>query len=262
MKLLAVGDVGDYVAAVAPIVLGHFLVRPFKQGHTELPYLLDTNPTDIMFSRPLQREKGYTAVTYMFAHRDAEHILGNLQMLIPSGYFVFSNFGVLGLYSSFFLGGIMAALDPLELHLLQIKNIFGEAWKVIPQSWPMATRINDMLEQSGRTVADWLGDNNLYAGSSAGVFAIVAADACIVARDTMKLREKALTRPLNTSEQVKFLSGIVRVIRQIVMIRQELEGLQGPGGSTVNTVLLLFKRSDNIYNKIRHLYVYYYCNFI
>lgn len=142
----------------------------------------------------------------MFHHHDAEHLLGNLFSLTWMGRPVYERFGASGLYTVFFAGGVMAAVD-LQNKNWQLSEWFGNlVSNPFPKSWGPASWFEDTTKGLSRWISPYISPYVAYKGASAGVFACMGTTACLKLEDLVYMSQ----RPGEYSTMQKLLLGECR----------------------------------------------------
>lgn len=119
-------------------------------------------------------------LTYMFYHRDVEHLMGNLLNLMSSGSPVYCKFGAEGLYAIFFGSGVFAALDHQKKDQQTSMWIMDHFRNPFPSSW---TQLSTLFDQGSSRfssfVAPYVSPFMYYTGCSAGNYGVMAASMCV-----------------------------------------------------------------------------------
>eukprot|EP00930_Biecheleria_cincta_P097059 TRINITY_DN88794_c0_g1_i1.p1 TRINITY_DN88794_c0_g1~~TRINITY_DN88794_c0_g1_i1.p1 ORF type:complete len:305 (-),score=24.75 TRINITY_DN88794_c0_g1_i1:172-1086(-) len=65
----------------------------------------------VLSKKSLQQHKWWTLLTYMFIHKDLDHLLSNLRSLLTNGWITFHGLGPLGTHAVFLASGALAGLN-------------------------------------------------------------------------------------------------------------------------------------------------------
>lgn len=254
-----------YLILISPLVMAHFIIPPLS--HYEAPSTREKYPPSLNFLYdylPIEIQPGtyendsiermkvikqievlmYTqslpldspqVITHMFIHADTNHLSNNLINLILAGYPVYKEFGIVGLTTIFFLGGISSIVNtPLykkqrdtnvenivTLRRLPLANIVPKA--II--SW-----IDKPIQFVSKIIVDVVVKNNpsKMCGSSGGVCAIVACQSVIVVRDVCKLMLKVYNSiPLTGREKWELLLSSLNTFGSLSYFTNELNMVYG-----------------------------------
>ncbi|XP_063900741.1 uncharacterized protein LOC135120373 [Zophobas morio] len=183
----------DYIVEISPLIFCHLLVPTLEEG----PVLTISWPRDLSFlqknfiySRANWSNKRYwTALLYMFVHKDKLHLYTNLLGLFFGGYTVHQELGLPGLLIAYLGGGIAGAVETrfketqLSDRLSLILYLKGDS---LITKW-----INELSKSLSIFIAPRILAYCTYAGASSGVCAVVSLELCL----TMKKMYTLLARP-------------------------------------------------------------------
>lgn len=175
--------------SVAPIELRDLLM----EWYSKLPPRFSTQWYALSLMHD-QNQKELVPVesflTYMFVHSDFTHLLSNLTVAFQSGIPVQQEFGTLGMYALFVLGGV-AAILPSPLHNAQLA-VFNRATADSIVSSVGGEYLPVFMQRSLHSAASFVGSSisnifpRLACGSSGAVCAITGAQAVIYAQRCFK----------------------------------------------------------------------------
>jgi membrane associated rhomboid family serine protease len=205
----------EYFVAIAPILIGHLIIPPISHyiGTEKYPpaleFLYNLRPSAIRSIQDLESLMYKTSlpldsiqiITHMFVHSDTKHLLNNIDAILYSGYPVFREFGIRGLYTTFLLGGI-SAIIPSPLYDIQKDGNVSKLEKLVslqdsPISSVVPKSILSWFDKPLKEVAKGVGNayykiTSFYmCGSSGGSCALIGCDLIFVIRDSFKLVTKA-----------------------------------------------------------------------
>lgn len=132
-------------------------------------------------------------ITYMFLHRDYQHLMGNLMSCYLYGYSVFQSFegGISSVYLIFFSGGIFSTYETF-LYGWEDGKITRSLEKPIDDfnvSTVLGTLANYVMTQIPRS----------YIGSSSGCYALLGASLAVLLRKLTKAYQSARERASGTN---------------------------------------------------------------
>lgn len=177
----------DYVASLAPLVIGHFIFRPL---HSEglLPFSIPITG-DLANGLPYRPRantmatRPWTIFTYMMVHTDDHHLIGNLTALAMYARSVYGEGGSLLVYPIFIFGGAFAALDPFNLKAYQWSLQNQNAIKFKTEETKLGKWWNKGAEKISVWIAPKMIGTKRYVGSSGGVAALFGASTILVGVD-------------------------------------------------------------------------------
>lgn len=138
------------------------------------PYLFPINYDDLTknfcYSEMAAFDEGrwWTTVTHMWLHGDLQHLQSNLTVLIPAGYAVTKQFGIIHCWGVFLGGGIFAALEGWGRDF-QNKQRLATTFALPKELGAVSKWWDDGVRRFAPVLAKY---TNVYFGCSAGVAAL------------------------------------------------------------------------------------------
>lgn len=161
----------------------------------------------LMYSQSLSLDSPQV-ISHMFIHADTNHLTNNVINLIVAGYPVYKEFGIVGLTTIFFLGGVLSIVpiskserDTAVENRVTLRHT--RIADIVPKS--IISWIDKPLQFVSKIVVDVAIEMYVnpikMCGSSGGVCAIIACQSLIVARDACTLMLKVQnSMPLTRKE--------------------------------------------------------------
>jgi membrane associated rhomboid family serine protease len=230
----------EFAATAGTLVGGMFAVptqtarhRPLVAGwfavHREPFTLTDEFIRNLVYSpRNVEAGRWWTQFTYAFVHRDDEHLLDNVTLLLPHAYHCHTSFG--SWWVAIFFGGVWAGAHKTVTKRFEAEQMLSEPLS-LRRSAPDALRpAADALDGVTRRVARWLAPSHMRSqqliGASAGVWALMGASLGLSAERMVAMMARGQVEELVSTLPMMLLANALTV-SELIREASALESGQG-----------------------------------
>ncbi|CAJ1411458.1 unnamed protein product [Effrenium voratum] len=238
----------EYLVGLAPLVFGMVAMPTMEEAFTHrlsfqrqvLVAPADALPTlrrCVLTKSTLEQGEWWRLFTYMFVHRDWEHVWTNIGGLLCNGFAAFTQFGHISTYGVFLLSGLLAGTNSWG-RAYQTKAQLQASVADLPQSFG-PVRVPNLLREcwasTKQATANWTaprlsGRTDIY-GASGGVCGLMGFNLGLWAHRVWRhLRADAESFQLRNV--APSFATLATALQSASFLAQEWRSLHGDAGFT------------------------------